>query len=114
MTRFQPDPEAFPSGFFKFGNDLKYKYEGLKNIMVWHAMLGYWGAISPDGELAQKFKTVKIGNRTCIAGEDVERFYEQFYRLAASFSFGSQLTIPSQLPLLPRHQWRQKRRPKRP
>jgi hypothetical protein len=80
MTRFQPDPDAFPDGFFNFSHGLRAQYPGLKNILVWHAMLGYWGAIAPDGELAQKFKTVQVGGRTCIAGDDVERFYEEFYR----------------------------------
>jgi hypothetical protein len=42
--------------------------------------MGYWGGISPDGEVAEKFKTVDIANRTFIAGEDVGRFYEEFYR----------------------------------
>ncbi|XP_044719965.1 raffinose synthase or seed imbibition protein sip1 domain-containing protein [Hirsutella rhossiliensis] len=64
-----------------------------KHIAVWHALLGYWGGISPEGKIAQTYKTVEAvcevsrrrnlplgGPRTVVAKEDVERFYGDFYR----------------------------------
>jgi hypothetical protein len=46
--------------------------------------LGYWGAISPKGAIARKYKTVQAtgpsGQKsTAIAGDDIDRFYNDFY-----------------------------------
>jgi hypothetical protein len=51
--------------------------------------LGYWGGISPNGELAKQYKTVEVANQgggkwTCIAPEDIDRFYDDFYKSVMS------------------------------
>lgn len=64
---------------------------------MWHAILGYWGGLSPDGKLAQTYKTVEVvredaerrnlplgGKLTVVAKEDVPRFYDDFYSFLAS------------------------------
>ncbi|KAF4504243.1 hypothetical protein G6O67_008419 [Ophiocordyceps sinensis] len=69
---------------------------GIQHIAVWHALLGYWGGISPEGKIAQTYRTVEAvckdsrrrnlplgGPRTVVAEDDVERFYNDFYRFLA-------------------------------
>lgn len=54
-------------------------------------MLGYWGGISPDGELAKQYKTIEVDRQdpegqfpegdkiTVIAPEDIARFYRDYF-----------------------------------
>jgi hypothetical protein len=56
------------------------------------ALLGYWGGISPHGDIAQQYQTVQVrregwkvdGPMTVIANSDVGRFYDDFYRFLLS------------------------------
>jgi hypothetical protein len=94
---FEAEPKAFPRGLKAMISDIRSKHRNIQYIAVWHALLGYWGGISPEGGLAKKYKTVEAvredskrrnlplgGNMTVIAKEDVNTFYNDFYRFLSS------------------------------
>jgi hypothetical protein len=89
MTRFEANEEGFPSGLRATASEIRRRHLSIQHIAVWHAMLGYWGAISPTGQLAQDYGTVqakKPGGSywTCIDPDDVSRFYDDFYAFLSS------------------------------
>lgn len=72
---------------------IRSKHKNIQHIAVWHALLGYWAGISPDGQIAKTYKTVEVvredskrrnlplgGKMTVVAREDVGKFYDDFYR----------------------------------
>lgn len=90
---FEAEPEAFPNGLKAAITKIRQKSPNIQHIAVWHALLGYWGGISPDGKLAKKYKTVEVvreeakrrnlplgGKMTVIAKDDVRQFYDDFYQ----------------------------------
>ena len=89
MTDFEANTEGFPRGLEKTVIDIRDKHPSIDHVAVWHAILGYWGGISPAGSLAKKYKTkvvrkqdlgrVKGGEMTVIVGEDIQKFYDEFY-----------------------------------
>ena len=86
---FEANPEGFPQGLQKTVQDIRNSYPSIKHVAVWHAMLGYWGGISPEGKIAQKYKTKQVrredsgkvapGNMLVVAEDDVQRMYDDFY-----------------------------------
>ncbi|KJZ71545.1 hypothetical protein HIM_09083 [Hirsutella minnesotensis 3608] len=92
-VEFEAERKAFPNGLKGLVSRIREKYPDIQHIAVWHALLGYWGGISPGGKIAKTYKTVEVmsdeskrrnlplgGSRTVVAEEDVEQFYEDFYR----------------------------------
>lgn len=87
---FEAEPKAFPSGLKDTVSRIRSAHPNIENVAVWHALLGYWGGISPDSSLAQSYRTERVdiedpritGTRTItiIAKEDVSKFYDDFYR----------------------------------
>ncbi|KAM0504148.1 hypothetical protein ACHAP8_002553 [Fusarium lateritium] len=90
---FEAEPKAFPQGLKATVSHIRKNHPHIQHIAVWHALLGYWGGIAPDGKLAKTYKTIKVtreeadrrnlplgGKMTVIAQEDVSRFYNDFYR----------------------------------
>lgn len=90
---FEAEPKAFPNGLKHTISQIRSKHKNIQHIAVWHALLGYWAGISPDGEIAKKYKTTEVvredsvrrnlpigGKMTVVAKEDVNRFYDDFYR----------------------------------
>jgi hypothetical protein len=76
---------------------IREKHPSIQHVAVWHAILGYWGGLSPDGKLATTYKTVEVvredakrrnlplgGKLVAVAKEDVPRFYDDFYRFLSS------------------------------
>lgn len=89
MTRFEANEEGFPNGLRATASEIRRRHLSIQHIAVWHAMLGYWGAISPTGQLAQDYSTVqakKPGGSywTCIDPDDISRFYDDFYAFLSS------------------------------
>ena len=89
---FEAEPNDFPDGLRDMVQKIRLKHHSIKHVAVWHALLGYWGGISPKGKLASKYKTIEVmreeylrrnfpmgGKMTIIAKDDVHRFYEDFY-----------------------------------
>ncbi|KAI1459461.1 glycoside hydrolase family 36 protein [Annulohypoxylon moriforme] len=85
---FEAEPKAFPHGLKDTVSRIRLAHPAIENVAVWHALLGYWGGISPSGNLAKSYKTVELerkeffsrGTMTVIAKEDVGKFYDDFYR----------------------------------
>ncbi|KAF3342470.1 hypothetical protein VdG2_09430 [Verticillium dahliae VDG2] len=94
---FEADSEAFPDGLKSTISQIREKHPRIQHIAVWHALLGYWAGISPNGKLAKDYKTLQVlreeserrelplgGNMTVIAKDDVNRFYNDFYAFLVS------------------------------
>lgn len=90
---FEAEPKAFPQGLKATVSHIRKNHPHIQHIAVWHALLGYWGGIAPDGKLAETYKTIEVtredadrrnlplgGKMTVIAQEDVSRFYNDFYK----------------------------------
>lgn len=90
---FEAERKAFPSGLKGLVSQIRQRCPNIQHIAVWHALLGYWGGISPRGKIAQTYKTVETvcedsrrrnlplgGTRTVVAEAAVEKFYDDFYR----------------------------------
>jgi Raffinose synthase or seed imbibition protein Sip1 len=89
MTRFEANEAGFPNGLGDTCYKIRQQHPSILHIAVWHAMMGYWGAISPTGQLAKDYKTVQAakpggGTWTCIDPEDVSRFYNDFYQFLSN------------------------------
>lgn len=81
MTRFEANREGFPSGLWHTVHEIRKQNLSIQHIAVWHAILGYWGGISPDGQLAKDYKTTKVGGPDwlCIDPNDAPRWFSDFY-----------------------------------
>lgn len=87
---FEANPKGFPQGLSTAISSIRRKYPDIRHIGVWHAILGYWGGISPDGQLAQRYRTREVikrpdviavgSNKMLVIDEpDVKRMYNDFY-----------------------------------
>lgn len=83
---FEADRDAFPSGLKSLVKNIRALHPDIRHVLVWHALLGYWGGISPNGAIAARFKTSIVAQSkknqpalTVIAQKDVARFYDEFY-----------------------------------
>lgn len=94
---FEAERNAFPNGLKHLVARIREKQPSIQHVAVWHAILGYWGGIYPDGKLAKTYKTVSVereadnsgelplnGKITLIGKEDVGKFYDDFYRFLSS------------------------------
>jgi hypothetical protein len=81
VTSFEANQEGFPSGLWHTVHEIRQRNPKIQHIAVWHAILGYWGGISPDGILAKDYKTVKASGPDwlCIDPDDLTRWYSNFY-----------------------------------
>lgn len=82
---FEANPEAFPDGLKVTVDRIRKNYPSIRNITVWHAILGYWGGISKSGEIAQRYKTIELkqsngSDITVVDKEDISKLYDDFYR----------------------------------
>lgn len=88
-VEFEADANRFPLGLHNTIANLRKKHPHIEHVAVWHALLGYWGGIAPDGKLASAYKTVELsrnctepslgGTMAVIDEGDIERFYRDFY-----------------------------------
>lgn len=91
---FEADPVYFPEGLKATVARIREENPQIENVSVWHALMGYWNGISPEGKLGKNYKTktvVKLdsevhleheqlgGPMDIIDGDDVHRFYDDFY-----------------------------------
>ncbi|KAG6082605.1 hypothetical protein E4U16_005843 [Claviceps sp. LM84 group G4] len=83
---FEADRDAFPSGLKSLVKNIRALHPDIRHVLVWHALLGYWGGISPNGAIATRFKTSIVAQSkksqsalTVVARKDVARFYDEFY-----------------------------------
>ncbi|CEN61868.1 hypothetical protein ASPCAL08516 [Aspergillus calidoustus] len=85
--QFEANPKAFPNGLAKTVTAIRERHHNIEHVAVWHALLGYWGGISPDGELAATYKTKEVkldsdirSSVLAIDPDDIQRFYNDFYK----------------------------------
>ncbi|KAK4152541.1 glycoside hydrolase [Chaetomidium leptoderma] len=96
---FEAEPKKFPGGLKALVSNIRSKHKNIQHIAVWHALLGYWGGLAPDGPLAKRYKTIQVVRNdtdkahlptndtvTVVAGEDIQTFYNDFYRFLSSCS----------------------------
>ncbi|KAL9127597.1 MAG: hypothetical protein Q9217_003555 [Psora testacea] len=88
-TDFEANPKGFPKGLKHTATTIRDRYPNIKHIAVWHAILGYWGAVSPHGKIARDYKTKKInkmggGTFTVVDEPDIDRMYNDFYKFLLS------------------------------
>lgn len=84
---FDANKKGFPRGLKATVTDIRKAHPNINNIGVWHAILGYWGGIAKDGNIAKNYKTIEVekekgvaaGKFTVVAGEDASRMYNDFY-----------------------------------
>ncbi|KAL4878471.1 raffinose synthase or seed imbibition protein Sip1-domain-containing protein [Aspergillus karnatakaensis] len=90
MTRFEAN-DSFPNGLARAVSTIREQHPNIEYIAVWHALLGYWGGISPTGELAAAYKTKEVQINSTIRSSilaidpsDIQRFYNDFYTFLSS------------------------------
>ncbi|TVY38596.1 putative galactinol--sucrose galactosyltransferase [Lachnellula occidentalis] len=94
---FEAEREAFPNGLKGVVTKIREKLPSVQHIAVWHAILGYWGGLAPEGKIAKTYKTIEViredgqrrnlplgGTMTVVDKEDVSKFYDDFYSFLAS------------------------------
>ena len=87
-SEFEANPSGFPHGLKGLTTEIRRKHPNIKHISVWHAILGYWGAVDPNGKIAEDYKTAQVemepgvagGTFTVVAAEDAQKMYDDFYR----------------------------------
>ena len=91
-SSFEANPSGFPDGLKKTTTEIRSRHPNMDHIAVWHAILGYWGGIDPNGSIAKNYKTIEVekepgvagGTFTVVAAEDAQRMYDDFYRFLSS------------------------------
>ena len=89
---FEANPIGFPRGLKAATTKIREAHPAINDIAVWHALLGYWGGIAPDGELAKKYKTIEVtkapggadDKMLAIHPDDIHRFYDDAYAFLSS------------------------------
>lgn len=84
---FEANKEGFPNGLAHTAAEIRQRHKNISHIAVWHAILGYWGGISRDGQIAKDYKTAEVIKKDGVSGgkmlvvdeEDVPRLYDDFY-----------------------------------
>lgn len=87
-TDFEANTEGFPNGLKHTAIGIREQHPNIQHIAVWHALLGYWGGVSPTGNIAKTYKTRKVrkaegltgGEMTVVHEDDVPRMYDDFYK----------------------------------
>ncbi|KAK9373625.1 glycoside hydrolase superfamily [Lipomyces chichibuensis] len=76
--------DRFPGGLKHTVSTIKSTFPYIKHVAVWHALLGYWNGIAPDGELGKKYNLTKCrvynDDIYIVSENDVNRFYDDFYK----------------------------------
>ena len=94
---FEANKDGFPNGLKHTVTTIRQKHTDIQHIAVWHAILGYWGGISPGGNIAKRYKTKEVrkhkimGHDSIIVvdADDAQRLYDDFYRFLASTGIDS-------------------------
>ena len=89
---FEAHKDGFPEGLKAAVTKIRQKHPHVKDVAVWHALLGYWGGISSFGRLAKDYKTIEVesgsgiagGKRLAIHPDEAHRFYNDFYTFLSS------------------------------
>ncbi|OJD19921.1 hypothetical protein AJ78_00115 [Emergomyces pasteurianus Ep9510] len=85
---FEANKDGFPNGLKHTTSKIRQEHPNIQHIAVWHALMGYWGGISPHGQIAKEYKTKIVKKRDGVAGgsmlaidpDDIHRFYDDLYK----------------------------------
>ena len=80
---YRPDRDKFPEGFGRMTREIK-SSTGIEWFGVWHALMGYWSGISPDGPVAREesaYLCRTAGGRLVPDPGKAEGFYRDWYRV---------------------------------
>ena len=93
-SQFEANPHGFPKGLKHTAMTIRENHPNIKHIAVWHAILGYWGAVSPHGKIAEEYKTSTInktggGTFTVVDEPDIDRMYDDFYKFLSDSGIDS-------------------------
>ncbi|KAK9454575.1 raffinose synthase or seed imbibition protein Sip1-domain-containing protein [Dipodascopsis uninucleata] len=82
FSKFEANSQ-FPNGLKHTVKEIKKRFPYVRHVAVWHALLGYWNGIDPNGDIAKKYEIIKCqayNNDIYVVSEsDVNRFYNDFY-----------------------------------
>ena len=90
---FEANPLGFPEGLKASIDKIRERHPKIHDIAVWHALMGYWGGISPEGNIAENYKTLEVtfrkgtpmaGQRLTVHPDDIHRMYDDFYRFLSN------------------------------
>lgn len=90
---FEANPLGFPEGLKAAVSKIRETHPAIHDVAVWHALMGYWGGISRDGEIAKTYETVEVtfrqgtpmaGRKLAIHPDDIHRLYDDFYRFLSN------------------------------
>ena len=101
-TDFDANQAGFPKGLKNTVATIRNANPHIQHVCVWHGIFGYWGGISPSGDVAKRYKTRQVKMQrdgfksvttmTVVDAEDAYRIFEDFYRfLHCAFSFRTPL-----------------------
>lgn len=87
---FEANKAAFPQGFKNLVTKIRDANPSIRHVSVWHGILGYWGGISPNGDVARLFETRQVkmqengfesvSSMTVVDAEAAYQFYDDFYK----------------------------------
>ena len=87
-TAFEAHSHGFPRGLRAATAAIREQHPSVTDIAVWHALMGYWGCVAPDGEIAREYRTRVVtlkdsfpgkAKKTVVDPEDIHRMYQDFY-----------------------------------
>ena len=87
-TAFEAHSHGFPNGIRAATAAIRRRHPSVTDIAVWHALMGYWGCVAPDGQIAKDYatRTVKLkdsfpgkADKTVVDAKDIHRMYKDFY-----------------------------------
>lgn len=88
-TDFEANANSFPNKLKGLTTRLRDEHKNLRHIGIWHGIFGYWGGVSPGGDLAKRYKTRQIKKDrdfyhknilTVFDAQDVHQVYDNFYK----------------------------------
>ncbi|KAJ9661336.1 hypothetical protein H2201_006528 [Coniosporium apollinis] len=85
---FEANKNGFPNGLKSAVTKIREDHKNIVHVAVWHALMGYWGGISSDGQIAKEYKTTTVRNKPGVTARsmlvvdapDINRMYLDFYR----------------------------------
>ncbi|KZF26253.1 glycoside hydrolase family 36 protein [Xylona heveae TC161] len=94
---FDANKEGFPGGLKGCVSQIRQKYKNILHVAVWHALLGYWGAVAPEGQIARRYKTCDVPmtrrddhvTLRVVDAEDVHKLYNDFYSFLSNAGIDS-------------------------
>lgn len=88
LAHFKAPAERLPHGLDELVRGVKSENPEIGEIGVWHALLGYWGAIAKQGYIVDNYETWDVDGKMyyaepaklkVVSPKDVVRFYDDFY-----------------------------------